>query len=251
MLPICLGDDPMAGGQEFLDSFFGMGKNMWELVPGYDCPAYADYLDVNWYQLHETQRLPNALCLFEYTSDSLLSRHTAQYSVTASRNTYLVLRSVSTVGNYDYTIEYYFYMDGAMEVKVRASGFIFSAFHANNGSEREDEYGHRLQDAMSSSIHDHVMNFKADLDVAGPTNDMVRLALEPQTRSYSWDQPEFEERNTMHLVEYPVTEETALDWPKNGGEFYIVYSSDKKNAWGERRGYRIVRVSMGESLSVS
>lgn len=28
------GDDPMAGGQEFLDTFFGMGKSMFELLPG-------------------------------------------------------------------------------------------------------------------------------------------------------------------------------------------------------------------------
>lgn len=98
------GDDPMQGGLEFMDSFFGMGKNMFELVPGYDCPAYADYLDVQWHQLHKTHTLPNSVCIFEFTADYLLSRHTAQYSVTASRNTFLTVRSVSTVGNYDYTI---------------------------------------------------------------------------------------------------------------------------------------------------
>jgi primary-amine oxidase len=104
------------------------------------------------------------MCLFEYTADHLLSRHTAQYSVTASRNTFLVLRSVSTVGNYDYTIEYIFYLDGTLEVKVRASGFIFGSFFSHTN---EDEYGHRIQEALSSSMHDHVINFKADMDVAG------------------------------------------------------------------------------------
>ena len=233
------GDDPMQGGLEFLDSFFGMGKSMYELVPGYDCPAYADYLDSRYYQAHETFELPNGICIFEYTADHLLSRHTAQYSVTASRNTFLVVRSVSTVGNYDYTIEYIFYLDGTLEVKVRASGFIFGAFYSTNSDKNEDEYGHRIQNALSSSMHDHVINFKADMDVAGPTNDMVRLALEPVTVSYPWDAPEVEKRNTMHLVEYDVEEETGLDWPKNSGELYLVYNSDKKNAWGERKGYRI------------
>lgn len=226
----------MQGGLEFMDSFFGMGKNMYELVPGYDCPAYADYLDTEYFQLHEAHKLPNSICIFEFAADYLLSRHTAQFSVTASRNTFLTVRSVSTVGNYDYTIEYNFFMDGTIETKVRASGFIFSAFW-NDGN--EDEYGHRIHDALSSSMHDHVLNFKADLDVAGPTNDMVRMAVEPVTKSYPWDVPEVTARNTMHLVEYPIEEETALDWPKNGGEFYIVYNSEKKNAWGERKGYRI------------
>ncbi|KAK5171018.1 uncharacterized protein LTR77_004162 [Saxophila tyrrhenica] len=230
------GDDPMQGGLEFMDSFFGMGLNMFELVPGYDCPAYADYLDSRFHQTTHSYEHPNSICLFEYTADHLLSRHSAQYSVTASRNTYLVVRSVSTVGNYDYTIEYIFYLDGAIEVKIRASGFIFGSFFAHTN---EDEYGHRIQEALSSSMHDHVINFKADLDVATQENDIVRLAWEPLTKSYPWDGPEIEERNTMHIVEYPVEKETAMDWPKNGGEFYVVMSSEEKNAWGERKGYRI------------
>jgi len=118
------GDDPMQGGLEFFDTFFGMGKNAYELVPGYDCPAYSDYLDLSYHQAHQTHHIPNSMCIFEYTADYLLSRHTAQHSVTASRNTFLTLRSVSTVGNYDYTIDYQFYMDGTLEVKVRASGFV-------------------------------------------------------------------------------------------------------------------------------
>ncbi|KAK3625708.1 hypothetical protein LTR22_023453 [Elasticomyces elasticus] len=232
------GDDPMQGGLEFMDSFFGMGKNMFELVPGYDCPAYADYLDSEWHQAYKTHNMPNSVCVFEFTADHLLSRHTAQYSVTASRNTFLTVRSVSTVGNYDYTIEYVFYMDGTLEVKVRASGFIFAAFYTANSTKSEDEYGHRIHDALSSSMHDHVLNFKADMDVAGPKNDMVRLAIEPITKNFPWDQPEQPKRNTMHLVEYPVVEETGMDWPKNSGEFYIIYSNES-NAWGERKGYRI------------
>lgn len=234
------GDDPMAGGQEFLDAFFGMGTNAFELLPGYDCPAYADYLDTDLHRSGKTEKLSNNVCLFEFTSDHLLSRHTAQYSVSASRNTFLTLRSVSTVGNYDYTIDYVFYLDGAIEVKVRASGYIYGAFYASNPYKNEDEYGHRVHNALSSSLHDHVIGFKADLDVAGTANDLVRLAVEPTVVSYPWDQPYTKERNTMHLREYNVTHETGLDWPKNSGEFYIIYSSDKKNAWGERRGYRVV-----------
>ncbi|KAG8157998.1 hypothetical protein KVR01_012270 [Diaporthe batatas] len=235
------GDDPMSGGQEFLDAFFGMGTMAFELVPGYDCPGYADYLDTEVHRGGRTERLPGNVCVFEFTADHLLSRHTAQYSVTASRNTYLTVRSVSTVGNYDYTVDYVFYLDGAVEVKVRASGYIYGAFYAHNPSlnRTEDEYGHRVHDALQSSLHDHVISFKADLDVAGTANDMVRLAVEPTTASYPWDQPYVKQRNTMHLVEYPVTHEAGLDWPPNSGEFLLVYSADKTNAWGERKGYRI------------
>jgi len=113
------GDDPMAGGQEFLDSFFGMGTNAFQLVPGYDCPAYADFFSTELHRSGKTETLVNNICLFEFTADYPLSRHTAQHSVTVSRNTFLTLRSISTVGNYDYDIDYIFYLDGTIEVKVR------------------------------------------------------------------------------------------------------------------------------------
>lgn len=89
-------------------------------------------------------------------------------------------------------------------------------------------------------MHDHVINFKADLDIGGSSNEMIRIAIEPTTRAYPWEQPEVPIRNTMVLKEYPVTNETGLDWPKNSGEMYTIYHADKRNAWGERKGYRIV-----------
>ena len=75
------GNDPMQGGLEFMDAFFGMGKKMFELVPGYDCPAYADYIDVPWHQLYETNTLPNSICIFEYTAVcSIRCCHSLRYA---------------------------------------------------------------------------------------------------------------------------------------------------------------------------
>lgn len=129
-----------------------------------------------------------------------------------------------------YTIEYLFYLNGILKVKVRALGFIFGAFYIADNTKSEDEYSHRIYNALSSSMHDHVLNFKANMDVAEPTNDIIRLALEPLTAFYPWDTPQVKERNTMHLVKYAVTEETALDWPKNLGEFYVVCNIDGPNS---------------------
>jgi len=42
------GDDPQQGALEFLDTTFMMGKQMYELVPGYDCPAYATFLSTEY-----------------------------------------------------------------------------------------------------------------------------------------------------------------------------------------------------------
>ena len=194
------GDDPQQGGLQFLDTFFGMGKFMFELVPSYDCPAYATYLSTVYNNGESSITNRNSICVFEYTADHALQRHTSADRISISRNTYLVVRSVSTLGNYDYTVDYIFYLDGTIEVKVRASGYIFAAFWALNNT-KEDEYGYRVHDSAATSIHDHVLNFKADLDVAGTVNTLVRVSIEPVSKEYPWDDKRSNPRNTMHLVE--------------------------------------------------
>ena len=98
------GNEPIQSGLHFLDTFFGMGKMMFSLVPGFDCPGHAEYLDMKYHRGGETFVNRNAVCVFEFTGDAPLQRHTSSRGVTVSRNTYLVVRSVSTVGNYDYTV---------------------------------------------------------------------------------------------------------------------------------------------------
>ena len=230
------GSEPMQSGLEFLDTFFGMGNMMFPLVPGHDCPAYADYLDTTYHQNGETFLNKNAICVFEYTSDAPLQRHTSEFEVTVSRNTYLVIRSVSTVGNYDYTIDYLFYLDGNIEIKVRASGYIFAAYAGSslaspppssasnpNGDLRprsapstnpNAQYGYKIHHSASTSMHDHVLLFRADIDLPHPSsNTFSTVSIEPITLTYPWDVPEQTVRNSMHLVKSQLTHETGLDWP--------------------------------------
>jgi primary-amine oxidase len=232
------GDDPAQGGLEFLDTLFFMGIRMFELVPGYDCPAYSTFLSTTFNHGESPTTVPNSICIFEYTADFPLQRHTTDYRVSVSRNTYLIVRSVSTVGNYDYTIEYIFYLDGAIEVKFRASGYIFTSFWPHKSGKR-NEYGYKIHDAVASSMHDHVLNFKADLDIDGTSNTLTRVAIEPVSLQFSWDNEQAVPRNTMHLVSRPVSKEVGIDWPRNSGEMYVVTNENSTNIWGEKRGYRI------------
>jgi primary-amine oxidase len=208
---------------------------------GYDCPAYATYLPILYHQGETTFMNKNSICIFEYTADHPLQRHTAAQYVAISRSQYLVVRSVSTVGNYDYTIEYLFYLDGSIEVKVRVSGFVFAtAWPASREkSKRENEYGYRVHDAASTSMHDHVLNFKADLDIAGTANTFERVSIEPYKKSCPWYDNDDSMANTMHIVRNPLSSETGLNWAANSGSMFVVLNNDSTNAWGEKRGYRI------------
>jgi primary-amine oxidase len=90
-------------------------------------------------------------------------------------------------------------------------------------------------------MHDHVVNFRADFDICGTKNTLVRTSIEPLQREYDWDKPEVpDRRNTMHMVHETVTRETGLNWPKNAADMYLVTSPNATNKWGETRAYRIL-----------
>ncbi|KAL8292626.1 hypothetical protein RQP46_001238 [Phenoliferia psychrophenolica] len=62
----------------------------------------------------------NAICVFEHDSAKPLTRHTGEGrdEMGATKGYELVVRSISTVGNYDYLFDYTFMLD------VSASGYL-------------------------------------------------------------------------------------------------------------------------------
>ncbi|KAG9521807.1 putative membrane copper amine oxidase, partial [Aureobasidium melanogenum] len=228
------GQDPVQSGTAYLDSYYGFGPYAFELVKGYDCPAYATYLNTSFYVSETTHTHLNSLCLFEYTADYPLQRHSTSDYVSVTKNTYFTIRSVSTVGNYDYMFSYSFYMDGSINVEVRASGYIQSAYYANN-----EEYGYKIHDNLSGSMHDHVLNFKADFDIQGTNNTVAVVNQIPVSATYPWSKGKA--RNTMKLEKsYIETEDASrLFWGANSATQYSVINKDAVNKYGEYRGYRI------------
>lgn len=95
------GNDPIQSGTSYLDSYYGFGPYAFELVSGYDCPSYSTYLNSSFYVSETVHTHVNSICLFEYDADFPIQRHSTSKYVSATKNTYFVVRSVSTVGNYD------------------------------------------------------------------------------------------------------------------------------------------------------
>ncbi|KAI5363237.1 putative copper amine oxidase [Septoria linicola] len=227
------GNDPVQSGVGYLDSYYGFGPNAFQLVPGYDCPSYASYMNTSFYTSEETHTHVNSICFFEYNANYPMQRHSTGSYVSNSKNVFFTVRSVSTVGNYDYMFNYEFYLDGSIRVEVRASGYIQSAFYANN-----QDYGYQIHDSLSGSMHDHVLHFKADFDILGTDNTMELTTNVPVTESYAWsDKP----RNTMKLSRRLITNEneSALTYDSNSATQYRIINTAMPNKYGEPRGYRI------------
>ncbi|KAF7520045.1 hypothetical protein G7054_g12903 [Neopestalotiopsis clavispora] len=238
--------DPVQSGVAYLDSYYGFGPYAFELVPEYDCPAYATYLNSTFYVDETTHTHLNSICLFEYTADYPIQRHSTSSYVSATKNTYFAVRSVSTVGNYDYMFTYSFFLDGSISVEVRASGYI-QATYSTTGSE---DYGFKIQQALSGSMHDHVLNFKADFDIAGTDNTVQLVTNVPVSRVYPWS--DGKARNTMQVQKTFVEDESAsrFNWAPNSAQQVLVVNQDQPNQWGEYRGYRVAPMSGGLHLTV-
>lgn len=127
---------------------------------------------------------------------------------------------------------YEFYLDGSIQVQVRASGYIRGQHYLGN-----EEYGYRIHDALSGSMHDHTLNFKADFDIVGTANTAQLTTFVPANEKYVWSpQP----RQTFKLQREFVESEddSRLIW--NRATQYRIVNTDKCNKYGEYRGYRIL-----------
>lgn len=127
---------------------------------------------------------------------------------------------------------YEFYLDGSINVQVRASGYIRGQYSDGN-----EEYGYRIHDALSGSMHDHTLNFKADFDIAGTANTAQLTEFVPVDQKYIWAP---EGRQTMKLQRKFVESEddSRLIW--NRATQYRIVNTDKPNKLGEYRGYRLL-----------
>jgi primary-amine oxidase len=174
--------DPVQSQTCFFDTAGeGLGNSMRPLISGFDCPSYATYINATITSERGNTIIPNAICLFEFDTGYPIRRHWNQHSdgtgfTDVTKNVAFTIRTISTVGNYDYLIEYVFGLDGAIEISARASGYISAAYAAGN-----EGYGFQIHDYLSGAMHDHVLPFKVDLDILGLHNSVQKVEAVPTT----------------------------------------------------------------------
>jgi len=79
----------------------------------------------------------------------------------------LVVRSVTTVGNYDYITDMKFREDGEIEVNTKFAGFLETRYFNKNTDEFERNFSTIMRGNLAGPVHSHMVGFKADIDIAG------------------------------------------------------------------------------------
>ena len=242
----------------YLDATYGIPPGY--VIKGVDCPEHGTILNMSmwWYgtqQSYDTE----AICIFEADGQQALWRHSATLFDTGLRNRFLVVRIPVTIGNYDYTFEYHFFLDGKIFTHAMASGFIQASFwdeenpRARDGT--RDAFGYRISDYQTGPIHDHMFGFKVDMDIIDKNNSFhivkwkagsVLDALQTQTNIT--EVPEYFLYNETRYVEWEKIEKEIGIQRTEEQQFWLVANDRKKNKWGVERAFQISPLATGRSV---
>ncbi|PVD19729.1 hypothetical protein C0Q70_20220 [Pomacea canaliculata] len=246
------GDNPIQRVTDFVDSGALLGIHSKSLIPGADCPEGATFLNTSFLgeRMAAATELAQATCVFEQNTAMPLRRHLsyavgegAFYSGMAS--SVLVVRSILTVVNYDYILDFVFYQSGALEVRVHSTGYILSTFYRP----QEAPYGFRLAENINGNIHHHMFHFKADIDILGTSNRYETLDISTENvnlRQAGPDRQYTQIRFSRHLrrSELDALYNYNFDFPK----YHLVYKEGQNTKYGVPRAFRLHQTGMSKQL---
>ncbi|XP_039717164.1 diamine oxidase [copper-containing] isoform X2 [Pteropus medius] len=244
------GHTPAGMQTKYLDGGWGLGTLSHELAPGLDCPETATFLDaVHHFDADDPILYPRALCLFEMPTGVPLRRH-FNSNFSGGFNFYaglegqvLVLRTTSTVYNYDYIWDFIFYPSGVMEAKVHATGYVFATFYTPEGL----RHGSRLHTHLLGNMHTHLVHYRVDLDVAGTKNGFQTLQMKLENITNPWSPTHRLVQPTLKQTKYPRERQAAFRFGRPLPS-YLLFSSPQTNPWGHTRTYRLQIHSMAEQV---
>ncbi|XP_060209214.1 amine oxidase [copper-containing] alpha 3, peroxisomal-like [Lycium barbarum] len=164
---------------------YGFGLCAVELQPSKDCPENAKYIDGYFiYQDGTPGKMPNVICIFERYAGDVMWRHTelaipGKVIRKVRPEVSLVVRMVSTAGNYDYITDYEFKQSGSIKVTVGLTGLleVRGSIYTHNDQIKEEAYGTLIAENTLGAYHDHFLTFHLDLDVDGHENSFVKNNL--------------------------------------------------------------------------
>jgi len=238
--------DPDAGWsyKAFLDAGeYGMGYLASSLAPGRDCPQQAVY--INTIVPSDTGRVfqvERAMCIFERATGDPAWRHAenAGRNVESRPAIELVVRMISTIGNYDYALDWVFTQAGNIKLRVGATGIVAvkgvkSANMNDKSAPKDTKYGTLVAPNSVAPFHDHYFSFRLDLDVDGQENTFAEGKISP--RKLPGDNPR---RSIWTFAQTLVAQETALG--RQSGSWFIK-NTNKQTALGHNPSYQILMPS--------
>jgi len=229
---------------------YGFGSLASQLRSGTDCPAHAQFLDaVLPDEAGAPQTMEKVMCVFERNTGSPLWRHAELLDETyeGRPEVELVARTIPTIGNYDYVLDYVLTMRGEIRIEVGATGMdavkgVRARSMTDPGAQQQASTGMLVAPGAVGVWHDHYISFRLDLDIDGPNNSFQRHAITPQVVSQGTPR-----RSIWTLKQVPMPREGMVH-AHHGPEIWRVINPGLRTSLGHHPGYELAAMHSATSL---
>ena len=159
---------------------YGFGTMTNSLTLGCDCLGEIHYLDAHKLAFDgSVESIENAICIHE-EDFGVQWKHNDSTQMgynEVRRSRRLVVSSFATIGNYDYGIFWYLYLDGTIQLEIKLTGVVgISAFHEDIHKPGQD---FKISPELASPIHQHLFNVRIDWDLDDGDNQLYETNVEP------------------------------------------------------------------------
>lgn len=155
---------------------YGLGKTLHPLVPGQDVPEHALLFDVAVPDdLGGEPVVMKGAAAYERDSGILWKhRNSENGEVDMRRGRELVLTFMTTIGNYDYGVNYIFGQDGKIKVDAQLTGILLAKGTSLERNPCADGCVPLVERRVLAPQHQHFFNFRVDLDVDGANGNRAQ-----------------------------------------------------------------------------
>ena len=158
----------------YSDSAYTMSQWSSSLEPGVDCPEDATFLSAANWMGPSMYRAPDPTkanvfwptCVFHWDEDHEIWRHMDGGMTRGYVRKTILVRSIATVGNYDYIMDVKFREDGEINVETRFAGYPETRYTGVG----EERFSTIVRPGVAGIVHTHSVAWKVDLEIAGSKN---------------------------------------------------------------------------------
>ena len=172
--------DPMHSWKAVHDGTeYGFGTLVNSLTLGCDCLGEIHYMDANMLMFDgSVNTIESAICIHE-EDYGIQWKHMDMNMLGANevrRSRRLVISSIATIGNYDYGLFWYLYLDGTIQCEVKLTGIVGISAYDEKVHRKDQDF--RITDELVSPIHQHLFCVRLDWDLEGGNNQLFESNVE-------------------------------------------------------------------------
>ncbi|MCC6278721.1 MAG: primary-amine oxidase [Oligoflexia bacterium] len=218
---------------------YGLGKTLHPLEKGKDVPDNATLIDVPVADdLGQSPQIMPGVAFYERDAGILWKHRDSESGESFSDQArQLVVTFMTTIGNYDYGINYIFHMDGVLQVEAQLTGILLARGTALVDNNCDKACKPLAEKNILAPYHQHIFNFRMDFDVDGLRNSPLETNVKSVPRgNLNPDGNVFVAENSILATEKVAQRDLNLKTARK----WKVINSNSRNEFKHPRSYALM-----------